>query len=102
MRERQHDETDDRSGQAEDQDWTPSVLVRPVAEHRRRKQLAKREDREERTNRERRRAKGFRVERQQRNDDAEADVIDENREKDDEQRPRHDGRFILYRHRATS
>src|SRR5262249_36534426 len=51
--------------------------------------LAQRKHGKQQTDDERRGAERFRVKRQQRHDDPEANQVDEDREEDDEQRPRH-------------
>jgi len=89
LRHREHDEADYRAKQAENQDRPAAVAIRQVAERRRRDQLADRKHTEQHPDHHRRRAEALRVERQQRNDDAKADEVDENREKDDQQRSRH-------------
>src|SRR4029079_12002348 len=86
---REHDEADDGTGEAEDEDGTAPPAVGPVAEHRRRDQLRERERRKQQPDRDRRRAERLRVERQQRNDDAEPDQVDEDRQEDDDERPSH-------------
>ena len=91
MRHGEHDEADDRSGEAEDQHRPPAVAIREIAEGRRRNELREREDREQQPDGERRCAERLRVERQERDDDAEADEVDENREEDNKQRTRHYG-----------
>src|SRR5204862_765950 len=52
-------------------------------------QLTQGKDREQQTDRQRRRAERLGVERQQRDDDPETDEIDEDGEEDDEKRARH-------------
>src|SRR5205085_7921207 len=88
-REREHRETDHGSDEAEDEDRPAPPSVGPVAEQRRRDQLREGERREQQSDRQRRRAKCLRVKRQQRNDDAETDQIDEDRQKNDEKRTAH-------------
>ena len=87
--EREHRKADDRAGQAEDQHRPPAVAVRQLAERRRGGELADREHREQQTDHDRRGAEGFRVERQQRDDDPEADQVDEDGEENDEERAGH-------------
>ena len=89
VRQRQHDEADHRAEQAEDEHRSPSVAIGHVAEQRRRDELAERERREEQADHERRRAERLGIEGQQRDDDPEADEIDEDREEDDEEGARH-------------
>ena len=67
----------------------PAESIRERAEHGRGDELRQREGGEQQADDDRRGAERLRVERQQRNDDAEADEIDEDREEDDEQRTRH-------------
>ena len=86
---RKHHEANDCTQQAEDQDRAAAVPIRPVAEHRRGQQLADREHREQQADDERRRAKRLGIERQQRDDDPEADQVDEDGQKDDEEWTRH-------------
>ena len=83
--EREHHEAGDRAQQAEDQDRAPAVSVGIVAEDRGGQQLANRVHGEEQPDDERRRAERFGVKRQKRNDDAEADQVDEDGEEDDDE-----------------
>jgi hypothetical protein len=89
VREREHHEADDGTGETEDEHRPPAVPVGQIAEDGRRDKLTDREDRKEQPDLERRGAERLRVKRKQRDDDPEADQVDENRQKDDEERTRH-------------
>ena len=89
LRNREHGEADHRADEAEDQDRAPPEPIGECAEHGRGHELREGKRGEEKADDYRRRTERLCVERQQRNDDAEADEIDEDREEDDEQRTRH-------------
>ena len=65
--------------------------IRQRTEGRRRDELRERERGKQETDHQGRRAESLCVEREKRNDDAEADEIHEDREEDDEERARHAG-----------
>ena len=94
LRHRQHHEADDGADEAENEHGAPAEPVGQHPEHRRGNELCEGERGEEKADDDRRGAEGLRVERQQRDDDAEADEIDEDREEDDEQRTRHASKII--------
>ena len=81
----------DRAGETEHQHRPAAVAVRQIPEDRRRDQLAERKHRKQQADDERGGTEGHGVERQQRNDDPEADEVDENGEKNDEERTGHSG-----------
>ena len=63
---------------------TETILGRWLARHGRRNELADREAGEEKPDRDGRSAEALGIKRQQRDDDPEADQVDENREEDDQ------------------
>ena len=89
LRHRKHGEADDGADEAEDQDGPSAESVGQHTEDGRRNQLCEGERREQKADDDRRGPEGLGIERQQRDDDAETDEIDEDREEDDEQRTRH-------------
>ena len=86
---REHRKADYRADETEDQDRTPPESIGKCTKHGCGNELRKGESGEEETDNDGGRSERLRVERQQRNDDAEADEIDEDREEDNEQRTRH-------------
>jgi hypothetical protein len=78
VRERQHHEADDGSGETEYEHGPAPVPIGQVAEDRGGRQLTQREHGEEEPDDNRRRAERFCIKRQKRNDDSEADEIDKN------------------------
>jgi hypothetical protein len=101
VRQGEHDETDDRPRQAEHQHRAAAVAVRQIAEGGRRDQLTERERREQEADDDRRRAERLRIERQERDDDPEANEVDQNRQEDDKKRARHEAADILYNSAAS-
>ena len=95
VRQRQHHEADDRADEAEDQHGPPAPAVRPA----RRAPATATSCASENDAKSRPIVSGdapnvSRVERQQRDDDAEADQVDEDRQEDDEERTAHGDRIV--------
>ena len=96
VRHGQHHEADNGTRQTEHEHGTPAIAIGDVAERGSGCELTDRKHGEQQTDDERRGAERFRVERQERNDDPESDQIHEDRQEDDEERPRHERLDILY------